>query len=126
MMKKTGPLASRQVQQSRQELVELNERFRSRHLLSKSFYAQLEQHGCDTQRSVLVELVPDGASTYSGKLIRQDGTVLSFDIDLDSPDMSKWDDVTRSFQAESRRLQRSRPRARPVIAYELLRDHGNS
>jgi hypothetical protein len=109
-----------QVESAREEIRELNERFRNGALLGKSFHAQLRLHGCDPSRSVLVALVPDGANTYSGQIIKQDGSVLAFDVDLDSPDLSRWEDCTREFEQQRLRIETSKPWAPSVVAYELF------
>jgi hypothetical protein len=112
---------SLKVEQSRHELRALNDRFRSRELLPEPFYAELRQHGCEPDRCVLVQLMPEGARTYSGKIIRHDGVVLSFDVDLDAPELSQWVDTTGEFEKENRRLAQRQPWASAVVAYELFR-----
>jgi hypothetical protein len=123
-MTRPGKGGSQKVERCRQELLDLNQKFRSGQLLGRSFYARLGLHGCDPKRSVLVALVPEGADTFSGKVIKQDGTVLGFDVDLDSPELSQWEDLTQKFQTETRSLLGSKPWAESVVAYALFRELG--
>jgi transposase len=115
-------IAYLQVERSRAAIRELNERFRSGHLIGKSFYAQLGLHGCDPSRSVLVTVVPEGSNTFSGQIIKQDGSVVTFDIDLDSPELSRWEDCSQDFQQERQGLVHSRPWAESVVAFELFQE----
>jgi hypothetical protein len=123
-MTRPGTGGSKKVEQCRQELLDLNQKFRNGQLLGRSFYAQLGLHGCDPKRSVLVVLVPEGADTFSGNVIKQDGTVLGFDIDLDAPELSQWEDLTQKFHEETRRLLGRKPWAASVVAYALFRERG--
>ncbi len=106
--------------ETEEQLEVLNQRLRSGKLLRKSFYSQLKLHRCDYQQSILVKLVPEGAQTYAGRIISQDIRVIDFDIDLDSPDLSRWADVTDQFLAEYQKLRAHRPWDPTVVAYEIL------
>jgi hypothetical protein len=109
---------------ARRELVELNNRFRDRKLASPSFYSQLMQAGFAYAACVLVSLVPDGANTFIGKVIRQDGRVFEFDVDLDSPQFTTWRDVTDEFR-EGLKTGRIKPWSAEKMAFdEYLRTHG--
>jgi hypothetical protein len=89
---------SQKVESARQALANLNRRFRARELVGEAFYVQLTAQGFACAQCVLVSVVPDGSSTYLGKIIRQDGRVFDFDVDLDGPALSSWTDVTESFE----------------------------
>lgn len=110
----------RLVQESRKALLEVNSRFWKRSLLGPSFYVQLDAQGFDCARSLLVVAVPEGSNTYSGHIIRQDGRVFRFDVDLDSPHLSEWEDVTQSFLEKCRKLEAAEPWADPVVAWALF------
>lgn len=87
-------------------LVKLNEYFHSHKMLPSSFYQQLMQTGFQFAKSVMIELVPDGSNTYFGKIIRQDGRVFEFDVDLDSSECSTLDDITDEFEMTLRNGKR--------------------
>ena len=110
----------RLVEESRKALLEVNDRFWRRGLLGPAFYAQLGEHGFDCARSLLVVAVPEGSNTYSGNIIRQDGRVFEFDVDLDLPHLSQWEDITQSFLNKCRRLEPVEPWADPVVALALF------
>lgn len=105
--------------QAEREFRTLNERFRSERLLSASFYEQIRGKGIEPHESVLVRLTPDGANTYFGQVIRQDGTVFDFDIDLDLPAHSKWVETTAEFENSYRRFAHSKPWREEVLAQQL-------
>lgn len=111
---------SQKVEKARQALLEVNRKFWRGQLLGGTFYAQLGAHGCDYRRSVVISLVPEGARTFTGKLLVQDGNVLGFDIDLDRSDLSRWEDLTQQFREECSHLRKAKPWAPQVLAYELL------
>lgn len=106
------------VDQAREEHRRLNEAFRARKVLDSRFYSQVKAAGCDPEGSVLVSYTPDGADTYFGTLIRQDGRVLAFDIALANPAGSEWEDRTEEFLQEYGRNRKSRPWLPTVVAYE--------
>jgi hypothetical protein len=82
------------------------------------------QQGFAYATSTLVSLVPDGANTFTGKMIRQDGRVFEFDVDVDSPEFTTWRDVTDEFQ-DGLRTGRTKPWSAERLAYdEHLRMHG--
>ena len=119
-MTDSGANERRLVEESRRALLEVNERFWKRSILGPSFYAQLAAHGFDCAGSLLVEAVPEGSNTYSGAVIRQDGRVFAFDVDLELPHLSEWEDVTESFLEKCRRLTPVEPWADPVVALALF------
>lgn len=107
---------------AKQELTELNDRFHSRSLLSETFYRQLTQAGFAYRRCLLISIFPDGGATYCGKLIRQDGRVVKFDIDLDFEKFSSWEDVTEIFNEMYEKNKNVKPWLKEVIAYDLFRE----
>lgn len=111
---------SRIVEQARQELSELTGRFRKRAIVGGAFYSLVQQQGVDVEHSVLVELIPEGPNTFSGVLIRQDGAVLEFDLDLDVPAATRWKEITEEFNDSAKSLACSKPWAREVIALEFF------
>lgn len=107
---------SQKAESARHALEELNRRFHARKLAGKGFYAQLMEQGFAHGQCVLVSLVPDGANTYVGKIIRQDGRMFEFDVDLDVPALSSWTDVSENFERELR-AGRFKPWAQESLAY---------
>lgn len=82
----------------KKELVKLNEKFHKKLLMDEAFYKQLIQGGFVYHQCLLVSIFPDSCNTYSGKIIRQDGNVFEFDIDLNSAEYTSFKDVTDIFQ----------------------------
>lgn len=80
------------------------------------------QAGCAYYTSILISLVPDGGNTYFGRIIRQDGQVFDFDLDLDTPRMSSWRDVTNEFRQICGRNRTTKPWSEEVVASELFRE----
>ncbi|WP_427501415.1 hypothetical protein ACQE3E_07095 [Methylomonas sp. MED-D] len=56
---------------------------------------------------------------YCGKVIRQDGRVIDFDIDFDAADYSIWTDTTDAFHEIYEKNKSSKPWMKEVIAYDL-------
>jgi hypothetical protein len=115
---------SRKIESAGQALADLNRRFRARELIGEAFYVQMLARGFAYPRCVLVSLVPDGSNTFVGKLIRQDGKVFDFDVDLDDPALSSWTDVSESFE-QKLAAGGFKPWSRELLAhaeYARLRD----
>lgn len=87
---------------------ELNILFSQRKLASASFYEQLMSAGFLYQRSTLLEFFPDGGGTFCGVIVRQDNKVFRFDIDVDVPTFSEFEDVSdeRKIKSLSKELRR--------------------
>lgn len=81
----------------RDELIDLNDKFRSLELFPLEFYRQISHKNVDVASSVLVDVLPDSSNTYIGRLIDQEDNIWSFDIDLDNASYSEWDDITEGF-----------------------------
>lgn len=102
------------------DLVELNRKFHDKLLLSGDFYKQLMQAGLAYRQCLLVSIFPDSANTYCGKVIKQDGDVIEFDIDLDNSKYSSWDNITVSFRELYEKNRDTKPWLKDVVAYELF------
>lgn len=112
-------MAGMKQQNAESQLRELNRLFHDRSIAAASFYQQLAACDLDVDRCVLVELVPDGAAIYFGRLISPDGTVLEFDLDLESPDYSEWSNVTDQFTEHVAASAKHKPWLPEVIAHRL-------
>jgi len=104
----------------KEELVELNDKFHKKALLNESFYKQLMQNGFAYHQCLLVHIFPDSSNTYCGKIIRQDGHVIEFDVDLDFGGYSAWEDVTDDFQEVWKKNKITQPWLKEVVAYNLF------
>ncbi|MGC3875394.1 hypothetical protein ACPF7Z_19315 [Halomonas sp. GXIMD04776] len=113
-------MGSKKVDSVKEELIELNEKLHKKLLVNENFYKQLMQKGFAYHQCLLVSLFPDSSNTYCGKLIRQDGSVFEFDIDLDSAEYSSWEDVTGSFRELYERNKVGKPWLKDVVAYDLF------
>jgi len=109
------------VSRTKNEICELNEKFHSKELLSQDFYIQLDRKGIVLASSVLVYLIPDGDNTYLGKIIRQDGDIVAFDLDLDDEKYSEWKNVTEEFLNEFRVKSKNQPWLESIVAYEYFK-----
>jgi hypothetical protein len=69
------------------------------------------------ERCVLVSLLPEGERTFTGKVIRQDGRMYDFDVVLDLPKESTWQDVTDKFEERWKRGM-MKPWSAELLAYE--------
>ncbi|MDU0353582.1 hypothetical protein RS130_06240 [Paraglaciecola aquimarina] len=102
------------------ELAELNRKFHDKVLLSDEFYKQLMQAGFAYRQCLLVSVFPDSANTYCGQLIKQNGDVVEFDIDLDNSKYSSWENITVSFRELYEKNRSTKPWLREVVAYDLF------
>jgi hypothetical protein len=117
-------MKSLRVDEAEKQIAVLNTYFRNRTLVGPSFYAQLEQAGFLCDRCVLVSFLPEGG-TYSGSIVRQDGRVFTFDVDLDCSEVTEWNDVTDEF-LKALKTGRLQPWAVGRLAYEAyLQMNGN-
>ncbi|MDH5354747.1 MAG: hypothetical protein OEY09_09930 [Gammaproteobacteria bacterium] len=108
------------------ELIELNNKFRDKVLLTDAFYKQLMHAGFAYNQCILVSIFPDGSSTYCGQIIRQDGNVVEFDIDLDFAEYSSWKDITDAFRITVETNIRSKPWLKEVVAFNLFCELGRT
>jgi hypothetical protein len=69
---------------------------------------------------VLVSWTPDGGNTYFGKVIRQDGRMFEFDVDLDLPQHTTWLNVTDEF-LKALKTGRLKFCSDEKVAYEMYR-----
>jgi len=104
----------------RSEIVELNQRFHDKELLSDSFYEQLLKLGFVYCQCVLVNIFPDSGNTYCGIIIKQDGSVLEFDVDLDTPGCSRFSDITDSFQKMRTERSKTKSWKKVLIAFDFF------
>lgn len=102
------------------ELAELNREFHYGILLSDELYKQLMQSGFAYRQCLLASIFPDSANTYCGKLIKQDGNVVEFDIDLDDPKYSSWENITVSFRELYEKSRSTKPWLREIVACDLF------
>jgi hypothetical protein len=115
-------MGTKKLESVKEELIELNDKFHKKLLVTDAFYKQLMQSGFDYRHCLLVSIFPDSSNTYCGKLIRQDGNVFEFDIDLDSAEYSSWEDVTYSFQEFCERNKAAKPWLKEVVASNLFNE----
>lgn len=113
-------MGTRKEQIVKEELVELNHKFHKRLLGTEAFYKQLILNGIAYRQCLLVSVYPDSSNTYCGKVIRQDGNVIEFDVDLDTPEYSSWNDVTNSYREWYEKNKAAKPWLREVVAYNLF------
>ena len=116
----TASKNSTKVDSAIREHSDLNARFRSGEMVVSRFYAQLTERGCEVDKCVLVKLVPDGAETYFGTVIRQDGRIFEFDLALTDSSASDWEEKTGDFLREFERAQKSKPWMPEVVAYRMF------
>ena len=103
------------------ELLKLNKKFHSKSLLTESFYVQLEQAGFMYKKCILINLFPDSSNTYCGKIIRQDGQVFEFDIDLDSHEYFSLKSGKESFNKINTNGINNELRLEQIAALNLFR-----
>ena len=65
-------------------------------------------------------IFPDGSNTYCGQIIRQDGQIVKFDIDLDSAEYSSWEFITNDFRKTFEKNSRTKPLIKEVVAFNLF------
>ena len=112
----------KQIESVKSELAELNNKFHDKSLLTDSFYKQLMQAGFAYSQCILVSIFPDSSNTYCGQIIRQDGNVVEFDIDLDSAEYSSWKDITDDFRKTCEKNSRAKPWLKEVVAFNLFHE----
>ena|SRR5690554_3017424 len=115
-------MGTKKLESVKEELIELNEKFHKKLLVTEAFYRQLTQNGFVYRQCLLVSIFPDSSNTYCGKLIRQDGNVFEFDVDLDSAEDSSWEDVTDSFLDLCERNKVAKPWLIEVVACNLFNE----
>jgi len=103
------------------DVIELNDKFHNKKLLGDSFYKQLMQAGFAYRQCALVEVFPDSGNTYCGAVIKQDGKVFEFDIDLDDPDYSLFKDVSESFEKIRKERSKTKPWQKELVTYEFFK-----
>lgn len=106
------------------ETLKLNESFHDKSLLNESFYSQLVQKGFKYTKCVLVSIFPDSSNTYCGIIIKQDGSIFEFDLDLDSPKFSIWEDITNDFTSNYIKKKRNL-HSKEATAYNLFVKQNN-
>jgi hypothetical protein len=105
-----------------EKLVEINKKFHEKQLVDESFYQQLLQQGFVYRHSLLVSIFPDSSNTYFGKIIRQDGNVFEFDVDLDEAECSSWHEITADFREYYEKNKRVKPWLVEVVASKLFNE----
>lgn len=113
---------ARKIESAKKEVVDVNTKFHQKTLLDSEFYRQLMQAGFIYSECILISIFPDGSNTYCGKIIRQDGRVIEFDIDIDASDYSRWADITDTFHGIYEKNKKSKPWMKEVVAYDLFQD----
>lgn len=104
------------------DLIEMNKKFHDKLILNEAFYEQLRQNGFVFSKCFLISIFPDSGKTYCGKIIRQDGSAFEFDVDLDSPEYSSWENVTDSFQKLYEKNKIEKPWLEEVVACKLFNE----
>lgn len=102
------------------EIVELNSKFHAKQLLTDIFYKQLIQSGFLFKQCLLISIFPDSCNTYCGQIIRQDGHIFTFDVDLDSSEYSIWKDVTEEFIQTYDKNKTIKPWLKEVVTYRMF------
>ncbi len=110
----------KKVESATEEIAELNRKFHGKLLLSDEFYKQLMQAGFAYRQCLLMSVFPDSANTYCGKIIKQDGDVIEFDIDLDNSEYSSWENVTADFRGLYEKNRNAKPWIKEVVGYDLF------
>src|SRR5262245_260919 len=86
---------------------------------SANLNRQLEQLGIVIRKSVLIDLFPDGENQFEGRLIRQDGQICSFSIDLE-------DSASAGLSVETEKLDRTlKPWSPEILAREFFLEISN-
>lgn len=111
---------AKKIESVKNKLVELNKKFHDKSLLNDAFYKQLMQAGFAYSQCILVYIFPDSSNTYCGQIIRQDGKVLAFDIDLDSAKYTSWKDITDDFRKTCESSSSAKPWLKEVVAFNLF------
>ncbi len=78
----------------------------------ESVLRRLAERGFELNRSVLIELFPDSETTFCGEIVRQDGRVFSFDIDLEHAGHDSVTDITDMIVGNSNARNKKTNRAR--------------
>ena len=107
----------------KKEIVKLNSKFHNKQLLLDGFYKQLMQTGFVYKQCLLISIFPDGTNTYCGQIIRQDGHVFDFDIDLDSSKYTSWKDITKNFREIYEKNKINRPWLKEVVANKMFNEY---
>jgi len=102
------------------EIVDINNKFHAKQLLTDTFYKQLIEAGFLYKQCLVISIFPDGENTYCGHLIRQDERIFEFDVDLDSSEYSSWKDVTKDFFQIYEKNKKTKPWLKEVVAYRVF------
>ena len=92
------PKMSMTERQIRKEFFHMNEHFRNAQPLGEAhhdwdeFYRQIQSYGVQLNLSVLVSIIQDDPTVFSGYLIRQDRISCDFDIDYEDQESSTWNE----------------------------------
>ena len=116
---------ARKIELTKKEVIDINTKFHQKTLLESEFYRQLMQAGFVYSQCILISIFPDGGNTYCGKIIRQDGRVIEFDIDFDASGYSIWTDITDTFHEVYEKNKNSKPWMKEVVAYDLFHESQN-
>jgi hypothetical protein len=125
MMKKNSDKGMR-FHKTRSSLEKLNKDFYELKIIGNSFYGQLSDNNVDVWKSVLVCIAPDGDNTFIGTLIRQDGKVFEFDLDIEDPVYSNWTEISEQFFEVLEKNLNSKPWSDDVVAYQLFKEMSKS
>ena len=108
--------------QAESALLKFNKSYWDESLMPVSFYNALREFGIEIGKSVMVNLIPDGDNTYVGGIIRQDGSLFEFDLDLVEPENNTWEEVPNKSNKSSKLPQhtKTRPWDDIVLANELF------
>lgn len=113
-------METRKVKVIKEEILILNEKLQKKSLATESFYTWLNKNGFAWRHCILISMFPDGGGTYYGMIVRQDGEVFEFDIDLDFLESSSLVNITNSFHELLNKNKITRPWLKEVIAYDLF------
>ena len=76
------------------------------------------QAGFAYRNCILVELFPDGETSWFGVIIRQDCLVFEIDLDLHYPEYSEWTDISEAFHNKALRFRDIKPWLKEVVAFK--------
>lgn len=113
------------VSKARTLLIDQNQEFHEMRMLPPSFYNQLKDKNFEYLRCVLVNVFPDDFNSYCGRIIRQDGRIFKFDLEMNEKECSIWEDVTDEFLETYNRINKSKPWSDEVIAVQLFNENSS-
>ena len=113
------------VSKARTLLIDQNQEFHEMRMLPPSFYDLLKDKNFEYLRCVLVNVFPDDFNSYCSRIIRQDGRIFKFDLEMNEKEYSIWEDVTGEFLETYNRINKSKPWSDEVIAVQMFNENSS-